>query len=295
MVVWGEFRLGRAVMAAVFGAFLAGGAIGPDTARAQTSGQEGAVTQERLEMFLEVTGFDVAVESIGLSARDAPAMLGLEAEDFGADWTRVADEVFAPEVVKGIAHEILEQTLTDALLTHATGFYGSELGQRLVAVENLSHMIEDDAAKQVEGAALLAVADADRRAALERLVRAIDANSVGVAAVREVQVRFLMAASAAGLLDDGEGGGLDEAMLRALLAEEDEELRETLTANTLNNAAFTYRDISLEDLNSYNDALETLEMRQVYELMNAIQFEIMANRFEVLAGRMADLHPGQAL
>ena len=29
--------------------------------------------------------------------------------------------------------------------------------------------------------------------------------------------------------------------------------------------------------------------------MNAIQYEIMANRFEVLAARMAEMHPGQEL
>ncbi|MEB8389170.1 DUF2059 domain-containing protein [Rhodobacteraceae bacterium KMM 6894] len=295
MLFWNEFRVGRVVISAVAVALLAGGAIGPTVAWAQTSEQGAAVTQERLEAFLEVTGFDVALKSIGLSARDAPAMLGMQAEDFGADWSRVADQVFAPEAVNGMAYEILAQTLTDDLLAHAAGFYASDLGQRLVAVENVSHMVEDDEAQRTEGAALLAAADPDRRAALDRLVAAIDANSTGVAAVREVQVRFLMAASAAGILGNGEGGGFDEATLRALLAEQDAELRETMAANTLNTVAVTYRDISLKDLNAYSEALETPQMRQVYELMNAIQFEIMANRFEVLAVKMADLHPGQAL
>ena len=253
------------------------------------------MTQDRLKAFLQVTGFDVALDSIGLSARDAPAMLGKQAEDFGSDWSRVADQVFAPEVVRRMALGILEQTLTEDLLAHAAGFYASDLGQRLVAVENASHMIEDDDAKRAEGAALLADADTDRRAALENLVWAIDTNSSGLIAVREVQVRFLMAASAAGILGDGEGGGFDEATLRALLAEQDAELREMMNASTLQNAAYTYRDISLEDLNAYNAALESPQMRQVYELMNAIQFEIMANRFEILAGRMAEMHPGQTL
>ena len=34
-------------------------------------------------------------------------------------------------------------------------------------------------------------------------------------------------------------------------------------------------------------------MQEVYELLNAVQYEIMANRFEVLAAKMANLHPGQ--
>jgi len=40
-------------------------------------------------------------------------------------------------------------------------------------------------------------------------------------------------------------------------------------------------------------ALEHPDMKLVYELLNAVQYEIMANRFEVLATRMADLHPPQ--
>lgn len=287
------YRAGRALGGAVMLACLAGAPFGWGAVQAGASVlvQAEVGARDRLQAFLQVTGFDVALDSIGLAARDAPAMLGMQAEDFGADWARVAEEVFASEVVQGMALDILEQTLSDDLLAHAAGFYASDIGQRLVAVENASHMVEDDGAKRAEGAALLAAADTDRRAALERLMQAIDGNSTGLTAVREVQVRFLMAAEAAGILD----GGFDEATLRALLAEQDAELRETLKVNTLHNAAYTYRAISLEDLNAYNDVLEAPQMRRVYELMNAIQFEVMANRFEVLAGRMADLHPGQAL
>jgi hypothetical protein len=36
-------------------------------------------------------------------------------------------------------------------------------------------------------------------------------------------------------------------------------------------------------------------MRQVYDLMNAVQYEIMANRFEALALAMQNLQPSQDL
>ncbi|MCZ4354664.1 DUF2059 domain-containing protein [Roseovarius aestuarii] len=291
---WVGFGAVRAMVLAVAltgsGPFVQGGA------QAQVSlipieSQTQADARDRLQAFLQVTGFDVALDSIALAARDAPMMLGMQAEDFGADWSRMAEEVFAPNVMRGMALDILEKTLSDEVLHHAAEFYGSDLGQQLVAVENASHMVEDDEAKLDEGAGLLDRADQGRRSVLERLVTAIDSNSVGLIAVREVQVRFLMAASAAGILV----GGFDEATLRALLAEQDGELRETLKANALRNAAFTYKDISSADLSVYVAALEDPKMQQLYELMNAIQFEVMANRFEVLAGRMANLHPGQAL
>ena len=48
-----------------------------------------APQREDVEAFLEVTGFDVALESIPLSADTAPQMLGLQADDFGSEWQRL--------------------------------------------------------------------------------------------------------------------------------------------------------------------------------------------------------------
>ena len=53
--------------------------------------------------------------------------------------------------------------------------------------------------------------------------------------------------------------------------------------------------ITEAELLDYAKALEHPEMQRVYELMNAVQYEIMANRFEILAGRMAGMAPGQEL
>ena len=253
-----------------------------------------AADRDRLEAFLQVTGFDVALDSIALSAGEAPAMLGLQASDFGSDWSRISDEVFASARMHGMALDILEANLSDDLLTHAAEFYASPLGQRLVEAENASHMVEDDAAKQDEGEALVArgVAEGDERiAVLRKLNTAVDGSGTAVRAVQEIQVRFLMAASNAGVLDVV----LDEGALRALLKEGEDELRLSLKRSALANAAYTYQEFSLADLETYLAALEDPRMQRVYELMNAVQYEIMANRFEALAGRMAEMHPGQEL
>jgi hypothetical protein len=250
--------------------------------------------RDRLEAFLEVTGFGVALDSITLTAADAPQMLGMEASDFGSDWERAANEVFDTYEMRETALEILTQTLSDEDLTHAAGFYASDLGQRLVEVENASHMVEDDTAKREAGekrvADLMRAGD-ERLQVLKALNAAIDQSGNAVRAVQEVQVRFLMAASHAGVLDTG----LDEQALRALMRESEDELRLQLKAGALAGAAYTYADITTEDLKAYRDALEHPRMQRVYELMNAVQFEIMAGRFERLAGRMADLHSGQDL
>lgn len=252
-----------------------------------------AAERDQVEVFLGTTGFDVALESIKLSAENAPAMLGRDASEFGAQWTRVADEVFDTDAMHEMAVSILTETLDQDDLAHAVEFYATDLGQRLVAVENASHMEKDRAAKLDAGTKLYAglVNDGSPKVALfERMDEAISSEDSAVRAVEEIQVRFLLAASAVGVAPP-----MDEGALREALAEGREDLRSELRANSMAGAAYTYRDFSHDDLLAYTEALEDPRMRRVYELLNAVQHEIMANRFEVLAGRMADMAPQEDL
>lgn len=251
-----------------------------------------AADRARIQAFLNVTGFDVALDSIALSAASAPVMLGLKPDVFGKDWQRVTGEVFDTALMRGIALDILEQTLSEELLTHAADFYASDLGQRLVVAENASHMIEDDAAKVAEGSAIvsdLVESGSERLDLIKRMNKAIDAADTSLRALQEIQVRFLLSASAAGVIELTMDG--DE--LRAAMKSQEGQLRRMLQQSAMAGAAYTYRGFSDADLAAYTEALENPLMQRVYELLNAVQYEIMANRFEVLAGRMADLHPGQ--
>lgn len=253
-----------------------------------------AADRTRVEAFLATTGFDVALDSIALSSSSAPEMLGFDPGEFGSEWTRLTNEVFDTEVMRSIALDILEQTLSDEALTHAVEFYASNLGQRLVEAENASHMIEDDGAKRDAGEALVAqwVADGSHRVeTLKRMNMAIDSTGTSLRALQEIQYRFLLAASAAGVVDLR----LDPGDLREMLKNNETELRLALQRSALAGAAYTYQDFSDEDVLAYTEALEQPLMQEVYELLNAVQYEIMANRFEVLATRMADLRPSQEL
>ena len=250
-----------------------------------------AADRDRLRAFLEITGFDMALDSIALSAADAPAMVGLAPGDFGLAWPRIRDEVFDPAAMRAQALDILAQTLDEEMLGHAASFYASGLGQRLVAVENASHMRPGGADEQAEGEALLAAMDARRRGALAAMNDAIDVSGQSVIAVQELQFRFLMAASAAGLTEDE----IDAATLRQGLAQGAEEMRAQMRAAALASAALTYRDIPTAELRAYAEALAHPVMARVYELMNAVQYEIMADRFERLARRLAEVPRAQDL
>ena len=280
---WGKAVM-RAVMMPVVAAFVALSLV----AAAQAAGRD------KVEAFLKVTGFDVALDSIALAAEDAPAMLGMRADDFGYQWKRAAADVFDTAQMREMALGLLEKTLSDDLLDHAAGFYATPLGLRLVEAENISHLHEDDDAKRKAGDALvdeMREGDPERMRMLARMNEAIDASGMGLKAVQEIQLRFLLAADRAGVLHLK----IDEDELRAMLARNEQEMRASMAASALANSAWTYRDFSTGELQTYTEALEDERMQQVYDLMNAIQWEIMANRFEALATRMAGMTKGEEL
>ena len=253
-----------------------------------------AADRGRLEAFLEVTGFDVALESIKLAAGSAPEMLGISAQDFGSEWLRLSDKVFDVAQMHDMALDILEETLTDDMLSHAATFYASDLGARLVEAENASHLHQDEGLKDESGAALLAALrqiDSPRVAYYARMNAASDSAGTSIRALQEIQVRFYLAAAAAGVIQLN----MDEGDMRDALAAGEDELRETIKEGGLEGAAYTYQAFSDAEVLAYAEALEHPVMRQVYDLMNAVQFEIMANRFEALAQAMADLRPSQEL
>ncbi len=252
-----------------------------------------AADRDKVEAFLTITGFDVSLESIKLSAEDAPRMLGLNAQDFGATWSLLSRDVFDVDGMQEDATTILEQTLSDEALAHGADFYASDLGQRLVQAENESHMRER-ASKQDEGGRLLAEMqqdDPERFALIERMLDAIGSEEQSLRAANELEVRFLMAAQQAGVIRLR----VDEEGLRAAQAETAEETKKSMRLSGMASSAATYRDFSNAELEAYAEALEDPLMQEVYELMNAVQFEIMADRFEEVASRLAELNPGQEL
>ncbi len=251
-----------------------------------------AAGRDRIEAFLTTTGFDVALESIALASASAPQMLGFDPDGFGSDWARLTEEVFDTKDMHETAVSILEQTLSDQALNHAVEFYASDLGQRLVSAENASHLIEDDEAKQQQGQEIVAqlVREGSQRVeSLKRMNTAIDSSGTSLRALQEIQIRFLLAASASGVIELQ----LDADELRAMMKQNETGMRQALQLSALAGAAYTYQDFSDADVITYVEALEQPLMQEVYELLNAIQYEIMAMKFEVLATKMAELHPAQ--
>jgi hypothetical protein len=101
----------------------------------------------------------------------------------------------------------------------------------------------------------------------------------------------LMAAAGAGVIELQ----LSEPELRERLSQDEDAMKAEIAVNALSGSAYTYQAFSDAEVLEYAKALEDGKMRRVYDLMNAVQYEIMANRFEALAIAMQRLQPSQEL
>ena len=102
-----------------------------------------------------------------------------------------------------------------------------------------------------------------------------------------MQIRYLMSAMAAGSIE------LDfsEAELRGILNEQAPAIREDIARSSIIGAAYTYQSLTDDQVKAYRAALEDPQMQQVYEILNAVQYEVMAERYEALAVELAKLAP----
>ncbi|MEJ2036650.1 MAG: DUF2059 domain-containing protein [Maritimibacter sp.] len=254
-----------------------------------------ALAAERADYqeFLQVTGFDVAITSMQQDAMAGPGIAGDAPNAFGAQWTALAQKVFDPDEMLSRTVDMMEAILPDDLLNYAVDFYASDLGQRLVEAENSSQGLSteerQDAGKRILDE--LAESNPDRIADYQAMMDAIGGVDATLRAVSEVQVRYLMAAAGAGAIELG----LSEPELREIIAQQAPELRNYMTEASLVGAAFTYRDMTDEDVAAYRATLEDERMGHVYEILNGIQYEVMAERYEELAAGLTDLSPLQDL
>ena len=247
-----------------------------------------------IEGFLYATGFDVALDSIAHSAENAPAMIGIDARSFGQSWETLAGEVFDSAGIRDMAVRMLRETLSLEALEHAESFYASDLGGKLVRAENASHDIEDGDVMLEAGSRIIAKMVQERDPKIEvfrRMTQAVSNSEDTLRAVQTVQLRFLTAASDAGIINLQ----MDPETLAEAMREQEPFLRISISEGALASSAYTYQGFSFEELNDYVEALEHPLMQEAYSLLNSIQYEIQANRYEALAHRLTELTPNADL
>lgn len=254
-----------------------------------------AASEEKVAEFLTVTGFDVAIDGLPSSADNAPKILGLEKSDFGPGFDAAAERAFDLSVMRPKAVQMISENLTDEELDHAIAFYSTELGQRLVATENASHLDDDVSARQERGGLILAELEPEAQEERVDVLKVLAEASVTMEDSLKGQVgaqfRFLVAAD----YEDLYTLALPESMMYNLLLSTMLGMEGEILMDAVVSSAATYEDFSNEELATYTAALQKEDMQSVYEVMDNVYFELLGDGFEKLAREMAQLGVSEEL
>ncbi len=248
-----------------------------------------AADRETSREFLETTGFDVAITSMQQTAMNGPGIAGADPDAFGSEWVRLAEEVFDPDAMIEQTLDMMEAIMPQDLVDHGIAFYESPLGTRLVAAENAAQNMDHER-QLAEGEMIVTRLVEENPARIKEfrlMTEAIGGAESSVKAVIEIQVRYLMSAMAAGASDIR----FSEDELREMLSAQAPRIRETVETSSVLGSAYVYQDFSDAEVVAYREALQEPNMQQVYEILNGIQFEVMGDRYETLASRLAELAP----
>ena len=188
-----------------------------------------AADRETSREFLEVTGFDVAITSMQEGAMNGLGIAGADPDAFGSEWVRLSEQVFDPDAMIEDTLDMMEAIMPQELVDHGMDFYGSELGQRLVEAENAGHGVSNER-QMAEGEMIvtrLADENPDRIEEYRKMSAAIGGVEQSTRAIIEIQVRYMMAAMAAGASDIQ----YSEAELREILSQQSDQLANAISTS----------------------------------------------------------------
>lgn len=240
----------------------------------------------RLREMMIAIGADVWIESFASGLMDPPDADGSVPADPG--WQIAAQENFRHEEIFDEMIAAMDGSFSAQELDGIMGFLTSDLGALVTAMEveaqnpDIADGVDMAAPQIVEE---LARSAPDRLDAYRDMLDAIGAVDSGVTTALNLNFAILSGMSAT-----GRGTAqLSEGDILTLLAGQEPRIRKQVETGSLENAAFTYRDLSDADLEAYRDFLTSDLGRKLYATMNAAADAVMIKRARAFGARIVEL------
>ena len=245
----------------------------------------------KLRTMMMAIGADAWIESYaeGMRRSDNPA-----AGEDDPSWSKAATEIFVHEEIFDELVGRMAGRLDDTELDEILGFLASDLGRRVtkMEIEAQDPSVADgvDMAGEQIAAELMESAP-DRIAAYQNMLDAIDAVESGVTTALNMNFAVLSGMVASGRMSYQ----MSEGEILSLIAAQEDMIREEVRKSAMESAAFTYRDLSDEDLEMYVEFLTSNVGKKLYGVMNTMADEIMSERGRAFGKRMLELQDSQEL
>lgn len=234
------------------------------------------------ELF-RAAGIDSAYARFPESIADSLPQMGVPDAQRAA-WERAAFLAFDSGVILEQMIAYLSASQDFAAFQGAAAFLDSPLGLRMTALEN-DAMVQPNA--DAEGEAIIATLMAENPARLNILRQMVDDTDLvemSVASALSMNLAVMSGMKASRLLPYD----IDEAQMMALLDERRPVIRTQIERAYLVRAAYTYRNISDDDLNAYLAFLTGPTGRQLYAAINTASTTVLIGRARHFGALMAE-------
>ena len=253
-----------------------------------------AIASQQAQDFLELIGYDTYIEGFVDSLVQSDGQLGGDGSDLSIAWDLAASTVFVPSEMIGEVVVHLDETLKQGDLEAAVDFYQSDLGRLVTEMEVKAQapgMAQEADARGAEILADLIEREDDRLEAYTGLIEALGALDSGVVTAMNLNFAIYDGMSRSGRLPYQ----LSEAEILNLVSSQQEKMRSQIRNQLYISFAYTYRDLSDEDLAKYVAFLISDTGRAVYGSLELSMERVLSQRARDFGGKLAEFQGIQEL
>ncbi|MER9230909.1 hypothetical protein NKI56_02175 [Mesorhizobium sp. M0622] len=194
-------------------------------------------------------------------------------KNFHEAWSAAMEGSFDGARMETAVESQMADKLAAADLSDLATFYASALGKRVTALEIQSSGSEGKESKRTDGKRILAELPSKDPVRLE-LYRKImdDISAVDTGEAMALNIGYAMFSGVLGAA----GKPLPDDQIMALVHRQYAKVRQTIEKNVMESAAYTYRDLPLEDLKLYSTFLASSAGHHYYDQMLTALSAVMA-------------------
>lgn len=250
-----------------------------------------ATERDAARALLDLLGFDAFLDAAETRKETVPRAVRGAHPQIAKHWQDAARQHLDYLAIFDLAAREVSASMTDAEIAELLAVYGSPFARRVTALEDQTHLANQDAEATARGRALFAQivrTDPDRMRILQRF---LDASGI-VEASLERRMNSHFALFSAMMAADPLSAVLSDAEIWDRIEARAPRLRFEIIENSYVFAAIAYEPLSNEELVRFVEILERDTTRKLYTVIrwafsteNAHQMRAMGHRIMVLSGR----------
>lgn len=233
-----------------------------------------AAEPSRGAAMLQLLGFDTAIRSFVDKVKSTDPGIDTDDPEFDAARAEIADRIFQPDLLFQAIAAHVDDKFDDAEYDALEAYFSQGVGLRVTEAEKYAQAPENQAERAAETPGIiedLLENNRERLDQIERMIEAMDVVGSGTAMAMNLGYAMISGMAGTGKLP---GGLTDDEILRMLNNRRDQIEAEVFNGAVLS-TAYTYRNISNEDMADYLAFLESDLGRKLYSVIESAQVDVL--------------------